>query len=618
MRTLILSTLTLLPICSVSCTKSAKVQSTAIAEDQAAQEDEVESTELDTDEESSSGDETPDDDETPNGNVPGSGTETAGSPLTPGALQIDRGNLANQLSWVAPAPTSTHIGFLLIRRTGSAVSWSPVNGTSYQQDATVGVDHVIVYKGSNHNFSDSPLVGAQTYHYALVSYDQAQIYSSAVVSSIHTIKEIYRSVEVGKTAALASGSGNALTISGLQAEFANDLPTNIGVGDVIAYDSNNSGSINALAIISARLDARHYSVLNPVAAAPTATSVSDEDWHIHRAYTSLANAEAGVENTGIEDTLEDFDDFVIASPDLVALDAIWNIAVYGNATADDTPVTIAGWTTSETHFLRIYSPIASHDVGVSQRHSGKWDATKYRLEANMPAAPYQYRGLLEVQVPHARLEGIQVGISAYTDNHQYAVYLNYVGSEQEMHFSHNIVRGTDAGIHQYVYLVYFAHAGNSSGRFAMWNNLLYDAYTANFTGYCFSHYSNGIESLVFNNTVINCNGGFDVPLGDVLVINNIADARDVGFGNAGNFVAGSDYNLSTLPAIQGAAPGANSVSEIALVYLDKAGDDFHLDATDTVAIGAGQNLSQHPQLPFTRDIDGDIRGPNWDIGADQN
>ena len=45
--------------------------------------------------------------------------------------------------------------------------------------------------------------------------------------------------------------------------------------------------------------------------------------------------------------------------------------------------------------------------------------------------------------------------------------------------------------------------------------------------------------------------------------------------------------------------------------------DFHLSPTDTIARGAGINLSADSNLAFSNDIDGLWRGSIWDIGADQ-
>jgi len=59
---------------------------------------------------------------------------------------------------------------------------------------------------------------------------------------------LYRSVGATITA-LASGAGNGLVISGSTALFDSSLPDNVGVGDAIQYDSDNNGSIDAIAFI---------------------------------------------------------------------------------------------------------------------------------------------------------------------------------------------------------------------------------------------------------------------------------------------------------------------------------------------------------------------------------
>ena len=68
--------------------------------------------------------------------------------------------------------------------------------------------------------------------------------------------------------ALASGAANALTIAGSTATFVSALPNNIGVGDVIQYDSDNNGSIDALAFIHGRSNSQTYTVKSRNGAEP--------------------------------------------------------------------------------------------------------------------------------------------------------------------------------------------------------------------------------------------------------------------------------------------------------------------------------------------------------------
>lgn len=80
-------------------------------------------------------------------------------------------------------------------------------------------------------------------------------------------------------------------------------------------------------------------------------------------------------------------------------------------------------------------------------------------------------------------------------------------------------------------------------------------------------------------------------------------------GTPGGTLTGN-YNL-TSKATLGNVPGANSIANTTLTFVDKTNKDFHLAASDTAAIGAGDDLSGY----FTTDIDGDTY-VNWSIGAD--
>jgi hypothetical protein len=54
-----------------------------------------------------------------------------------------------------------------------------------------------------------------------------------------------------------------------------------------------------------------------------------------------------------------------------------------------------------------------------------------------------------------------------------------------------------------------------------------------------------------------------------------------------------------------------------VAFVDEDGDDFHLNASDTVAKNKGTDLSGDSYLPFSDDIDGQTRSGTWDIGADE-
>lgn len=122
----------------------------------------------------------------------------------------------------------------------------------------------------------------------------------------------------------------------------------------------------------------------------------------------------------------------------------------------------------------------------------------------------------------------------------------------------------------------------------------------------FTHAVEWVNCTAYNFSSV----GFKIENGTVTAKNCLAQGCADGFN--GTFSASSDYNCSD---IAGDAPGAHSVTGT-VQFKDAANKDFHLAAADTVARGAGVNLTSSG---ITTDIDGETRPATgaWDIGADQ-
>ena len=113
--------------------------------------------------------------------------------------------------------------------------------------------------------------------------------------------------------------------------------------------------------------------------------------------------------------------------------------------------------------------------------------------------------------------------------------------------------------------------------------------------------------------------------GTVVAKNNLAygnvynyrpDPRFVPARSAvGTFDASSTNNLSG--PTQTDAPGSNPRNATTVTFVNAAGDDFHLAATDTGARGQGADLSADAGLSFAVDVDGGPRRAPWEIGADE-
>ncbi|MHA1332367.1 MAG: hypothetical protein ACTSR2_14965, partial [Candidatus Hodarchaeales archaeon] len=274
---------------------------------------------------------------------------------------------------------------------------------------------------------------------------------------------IYRSVGPGNTSALATGSSyGSLTISNTTATFANNLPDNIGVGDAIQYDSDGNGTIDAIAFIHGRTSATQYTVASASGGTPTAVS-GDTDWSIFRAYTSLYYAERGIENTGIDTAVRDFDTWS-GGRDIVTNNEIWNIALYGDGVDDaGDGIEIYGWTTGPSNYIRIYTPTSTTEVGVSQRHNGKWNTNKYILQATDPD-----NDVLAIVEEYVRIDGLQIFLSDSGSHEGIQIGSSISNTASEIHISNNIIKASLTG------------DGNngieiSSGKIVkVWNNILYD------------------------------------------------------------------------------------------------------------------------------------------------
>ncbi len=268
---------------------------------------------------------------------------------------------------------------------------------------------------------------------------------------------------------------------------------------------------------------------------------------------------------------------------LVSLDRQLDIACYamsdpGNASFG------AGWTTDATRYIRVYTP-------ATERHAGVWSTSKYRIETTSGTTP------IFADAVDLRLEGLQIHQTTATTT-EYGILLE----NAQAWISQCLIRlsytgtGAGKGIYQY-------DAGTGS---KWWNNIVYfETLKANTV--CIEAAA-AANAAAYNNTVVRGAIGFNNAM---LLKNNLAqlctDGYSIGF-NAASTNNGSDIALD--------APALNRVTG-SVSFVDAAGNDFHLAPTDTVARRAGIGLSLDATIPFSIDVDGQLRQGAWDIGADQ-
>lgn len=201
---------------------------------------------------------------------------------------------------------------------------------------------------------------------------------------IYQTLNIFRSVGPLATNPIMDGATASIQMNLVanEATFSLALLDRVGVGDAISYDSDGNTTVDKIAFISKRLTNNTFKVQNATGFNPTDSTSNTVNWKIHRAYTGLNDAVKGIENTGIDAGLRNFDTWSIIN-NIVAANANWHIAVYGGENPTDidaTPVAMSGWTTDGAHQLRIFAPDKAFEVGETQKHKGAWNTSYYQLK----------------------------------------------------------------------------------------------------------------------------------------------------------------------------------------------------------------------------------------------
>jgi len=278
-------------------------------------------------------------------------------------------------------------------------------------------------------------------------------------------------------------------------------------------------------------------------------------------------------------------------------------------TADTTAFTMDGWTTSATQYIKTWT-----DTSETYRHNGTYQTgNKYRIEisnTNAIMASEEFVKIIGIQIKCTKSSSSDVrGICFWFtgDGISYAESCIVVGTGGDPYSS------TDMGgisIYQ----------PPTNSKIFVINCIVYGFTSPTSISYGFgvSPYYVNATTYIYNCTLLdNTCGFYSISslsyLKNVLLKGNIT--RDI-------------YHVSTLAAHVSYCSKSDSYSEFtddgnnrnSQTFSFVGAADFHLQASDTGALGYGLNLYNDADYPFQTDIDGQDRGgaaASWDIGADE-
>ena len=462
------------------------------------------------------------------------------------------------------------------------------------------------------------LAGGDTTTFSVTSADIDEVEggvteSGSISNAVHTQDVgavIYYSVGTDNTALYSDTASASTGVLTLNSAAAN----NIGVGDEIREGANRY-------YISGRNSATEFTIQNSAAngGTPGDTNITFASTAItiFRAFNTLTAAEAGSSDASHLNML-----------DLVAGDFQLNWTCYNDAALDDT-VIIDGYTTGASNYIHIYTPTATNEVGVSQRHDGT-AGTGFRLVPIIPAPPTILE-IIDIRDDHVRITGIEFDGSSIT-NGRIITGIEVdasVAASGDLRFNKLIIHdlqsqdgsGPDADIEG-------LHADSGNTRIS--NSIIYDLEqtTGNNSGSAVGvRISGGSSHYLHNNTFLNIKNtgtgtgstyGIRQSSGTVTVKNTVVlDLAGLGTVACLAGTLTQSNNVSS----DATAVGPQNQTAYATYFIDitDGSEDLHLLNDSNALWGSfGADLDSDPNLPITDDIDGGARdAATPDIGADE-
>ena len=273
-------------------------------------------------------------------------------------------------------------------------------------------------------------------------------------------------------------------------------------------------------------------------------------------------------------------------------------------TADTTRCAVEGWTTDSTRYIKIWT-----DPSEGYRHAGSYPTlgNKYRLESSADE-----QETLSIKESYTKVYGIAAKITSNTGRTDYVKVLNITDSISvtimDCFVYNNRSITNSSGI----------EVGTScTGPIYICNNIVVGLNGTNSVGIYTRNETTNEEAYVYNNTVSNCMTGIKTErYEDQDAINNICVNCTADFD--GRWRTGKNNSTDLATSTLDALTKSNNRQGQTFTFVSST--DFHLQSSDTGALGYGLNLYNDSYFAFQTDFEGQDRGGSgaqWDIGADE-
>jgi len=415
---------------------------------------------------------------------------------------------------------------------------------------------------------------------------------------------IYRSIKPGTADTLFITSGASISNDTLYLDIP--APDTIGVGVVYQYLNNTN-----LAFVHKRVSATVWLVKDSLGGTTYLNQVSNDGVsYFFHCYTSLAGFNSGVENTIVAASLRNWPG---GNRNIQSANEDWFVPCYAGRDSVGALINIANWNTSPTHRIRIYAPMLSSEVGLSQRHKGKYDDYGYKLFRNSSSAG----DLLQISngsvqtTAHVDFDGISFKTMGTGAKSALVFQDPEYNSVDNINISNCIMVGSDSSSTQTNHQAIRESGGGLTPTINVWNTIVY-GFKSTASGDLGMTSTGGSGAIwkVSNCTLFDCETGIVANgITNFTVYNTIVNSTSNGF--SGSKCVG-DYNVSSIAAD---APGTHSVN-CSVAFTNATNGDFSLSILDTCARDNGTDLSAGTP-PVAEDITGTARPQNviYDVGA---